>query len=157
MSQSSHITRDPYAGRDKPVRTYALVVGVVFLIAGVAGFVPGLTTNVDEMTFAGHMSESKLLGIFAVSVLHNLVHLAFGVLGIAMSRAPGSAVVFLIGGGVVYLALWIYGLVIDYDSDANFVPLNDADNWLHLVLGLGMIALGLLGRQQWRGTTSDTL
>ena len=43
--------------------------------------------------------------------------------------------------------LWVYGLVVDMDSSANFVPLNDADNWLHLVLGLGMIALGiLLGR-----------
>lgn len=40
--------------------------------------------------------------------------------------------------------LWLYGLVIDHDSAANFVPLNTADNWLHLVLGLGMIGLGVL-------------
>ena len=47
-------------------------------------------------------------------------------------------------GGVVYLALWIYGLVIDQTSSANVVPVNTADNWLHLVLGAGMVALGLL-------------
>ena len=50
---------------------------------------------------------------------------------------------FLIGGGQVYLVLWIYGLAVDAESDANFVPLDDADNWLHLALGLGMVALGL--------------
>ena len=40
--------------------------------------------------------------------------------------------------------LWIYGLVIDKHSSANFVPLNTADDWLHFVLGAGMIALGVL-------------
>ncbi len=50
--------------------------------------------------------------------------------------------------------LWIYGLVIDHDADANFVPLNDADNWLHLGLGVGMVALGLLvGRKREEGVS----
>ena len=49
--------------------------------------------------------------------------------------------------------LWLYGLVVDHGSDANFVPLNDADNWLHLVLGVAMIALGVLGRQEARRGT----
>ena len=40
--------------------------------------------------------------------------------------------------------LWLYGLVVDQSSGANFIPLNGADNWLHLFLGIGMIALGLL-------------
>ena len=48
---------------------------------------------------------------------------------------------YLIVGGIIYLALVAYGLLIDADDDANFVPLNDADDWLHLVLGVGMIAL----------------
>ncbi len=64
-----------------------------------------------------------------------------------MSRSARTAVTYLIGGGAVYLVLWVYGLLIDQESDANFVPLNDADNWLHLGLGLGMIALGLLARK----------
>ena len=47
----------------------------------------------------------------------------------------------------MYLVLFIYGLVIDHDSSANFVPVNDADNWLHLGLAVAMIALGAaLGR-----------
>lgn len=130
------------------VQTAALVVGVVFLLVGVLGFVPGITTSYDHMEAAGHESGAKLLGIFQVSVLHNVVHLLFGVAGIVLARSVSGARSYLIGGGTVYLVLWIYGLVVDHDSAANFVPLNSADNWLHLVLGLGMIALGLaLGRR----------
>jgi hypothetical protein len=130
-----------------PVQKAALAVGAVFLAVGLLGFVPGITTHYDQLTFAGHHSDAALLGIFNVSVLHNLVHLAFGVAGIALARTFNSARSYLIGGGVVYLVLFIYGLVIDPDSSANFVPVNDADNWLHLVLAVAMIALGAaLGR-----------
>jgi hypothetical protein len=77
-------------------------------------------------------------------VLHNIVHLLFGAAGIAMSRQPRTSYQFLVGGGVIYLVLWVYGLAVGRESDANFVPLNNADNWLHLVLGVAMIALGVL-------------
>jgi hypothetical protein len=130
-----------------PVRTAAMVVAVVFLLVGVLGFVPGVTTDFDGMTFAGHESTAMLLGIFHVSILHNIVHLLFGVAGLALARSVSGATSFLIGGGIVYLVLWIYGLVIDHDSAANFVPVNGADNWLHLVLGVGMIGLGLALRR----------
>jgi hypothetical protein len=126
------------------VRTAALVVGVVFLVVGIAGFVPGLTTNLGDIQFAGHESGAELLGLFQVSVLHNLVHLLFGVLGIWAARIATTARTYLLVGGVVYLVLWIYGLLVDKASDANFVPLNRADDWLHLGLGLGMLALGAL-------------
>jgi hypothetical protein len=124
--------------------TAALVVGATFLLVGVLGFIPGITTDYDQLEFAGHESGAQLLGIFEVSILHNIVHLLFGVAGIVAGRASASnARGYLIGGGVIYLLLWVYGLVTDHDSDANFVPLNDADNWLHLVLGIGMLGLGL--------------
>ena len=127
-----------------PGQLAAAVVGGVFLLVGIAGFVPGLTTNYDDLTFAGHESGALLLGIFQVSILHNLVHLLFGVAGLAMARTLSGARAYLIGGGAVYAVLWLYGLFIDHDSAANFVPLNSADNWLHLILAIGMIALGLL-------------
>jgi Domain of unknown function (DUF4383) len=126
------------------VQQASFVVGVVFLVVGVAGFIPGITTHYGDMTFAGHDSMAKLLGVFMVSVLHNIVHLLFGIAGIALSRTAPSARNFLIGGGVIYLVLWIYGLVIDQTSSANFVPINTADNWLHFLLGAGMIALGVV-------------
>ncbi|GAA3838667.1 DUF4383 domain-containing protein [Saccharothrix violaceirubra] len=126
-----------------PVQTAALALGVVFLLVGVAGFIPGVTTDYDALSFAGHHSEAELLGIFQVSVLHNIVHLLFGVAGVALARAANTARAYLIGGGAVYLVLWLYGLLIDHDSAANFVPVDNADNWLHLGLAVGMIALGV--------------
>lgn len=122
----------------------AAAVGAVFLLVGVLGFIPGVTTDYSTMEFASHDSDAKLLGIFEVSILHNLVHLLFGVAGLAMARAWDSARTYLMGGGAIYLVLWIYGLVIDQESAANFVPVNDADNWLHFVLGVAMIALGVV-------------
>ncbi|SCF23429.1 DUF4383 domain-containing protein [Micromonospora mirobrigensis] len=135
--------RGPADGHS-PVRRAAATVGVVFLIVGVLGFVPGITTHYGDLSFAGHGSGAKLLGLFQVSVLHNLVHLAFGVAGLALSRTISGARTFLLGGGAIYLVLWLYGLVVDHSSGANFIPVNNADNWLHLLLGLGMIALGVL-------------
>ena len=130
-----------------PARLAATVVAVVFLLVGILGFIPGATTDYDGMTFAGHESTAMLLGVFHVSILHNIVHLLFGVVGVVMARTAVGATSFLIGGGVVYLVLWIYGLVIDQSSAANFVPVNGADNWLHLVLGIGMVGLGVALRR----------
>jgi hypothetical protein len=127
-----------------PIRLAALAVGVVFLVVGVLGFIPGITTGYDTLTFAGHHSDAALLGIFEVSILHNIVHLLFGVAGILMSRTARGSFLYLVAGGAIYLVLWVYGMVIDHNSAANFVPVNTADNWLHFVLGVGMVGLGLL-------------
>jgi arginine exporter protein ArgO len=133
------------------VQTVARIVGVVFLLVGIAGFIPGLTTGYDKMSFAGMGSMAMLLGLFQVSILHNIVHLLFGIVGLLSARTARGAKRFLIVGGIVYAVLWLYGLVIDNSSSANFVPLNTADNWLHFVLAVGMILLGvLLGRDRTR-------
>jgi hypothetical protein len=135
------------------VQKAALVVGVVFLVVGVLGFVPGITTNYGSMSFASHHSDARLLGLFQVSVLHNIVHLLFGVVGLLLARTAGAARQYLIIGGIVYLVLFVYGLLVDDMSAANFIPVNTADDVLHLVLGLGMIALGaVLTRRSTSGT-----
>jgi hypothetical protein len=122
----------------------ARLVGIVFLAVGILGFIPGITTNYGDMSFAGHNSDAELLGIFQVSILHNLVHLAFGIAGLVLSRTWDGARLFLVGGGIVYLLLGIYDALVKQESSANFLPTNNADAWLHIVLGLGMLALGLL-------------
>lgn len=132
---------------ESPAMISALLYGIVFLIVGLAGFMPGLTSNIGSMSFGGHHSEAMLLGIFQVSILHNVVHLLYGILGLVFSRRHVAARTYLLVGGVVYLVLWIYGLFVDKESMANFVPLNSADDWLHLVLGVTMIGLAILFRR----------
>ena len=137
-----------------PAQLVASVVAATFLAVGILGFVPGITSNLGDISLAGHHSEAKLLGLFQVSVLHNVVHLLFGVVGFALARrSPGSALWYLFGGGFVYIVLALFGSAIDLDSAVNFVPLNHADNWLHLGLGTGMILLGtvLASREPQRG------
>ncbi|RKS06578.1 uncharacterized protein DUF4383 [Nocardiopsis sp. Huas11] len=126
------------------IRVVAFVVGIVFLLVGVLGFVPGATTGVEQMEFSGPDSGAYLFGIFQVSVLHNIVHLAFGVLGVVAALGAVMAKVYLLAGGVLYLLLWLYGLFLHQNDGADFLPLNEADNWLHLALGVVMVAFGFL-------------
>lgn len=126
------------------IQKASLAVGAVFLLVGILGFIPGITGNYDQLHFAGAHSEAMLLGLFQVSALHNVVHLLFGVAGVALARSAAGARSFLLYGGVIYLVLFIYGLVIPQDSAGNFVPLNGYDNILHLLLGVGMVALAII-------------
>lgn len=134
----------------------AMAVGVVFVLTGILGFIPGVTTDYDQMGFAGHESGAELLGLFQVSILHNIVHLLYGIAGIAAAKSYAGSRTYLIGGGVIYLVLWIYGLVVGQDSSANFVPLNGADDWLHLFLGIGMIGLGVALSRDRTDTAATT-
>lgn len=139
------------------IQKAALVVALTFGLVGILGFIPGVTTNYDSMEFAGHESGAQLLGLFDVSVLHNIVHLLFAVAGLALARTASGAKLYLLGGGLIYLVLTVYGWVVDRHSGANFVPLDSADNWLHLVLGIGMIGLALaLGRENADATAANT-
>jgi hypothetical protein len=85
-----------------PIQTVSTVIGSLFLLVGIAGFVPGITSDYDRLAFAGHHSGALPLGVFAVSVLHNIVHVLFGVTGLTMSSTPRWARTFLVYGRVVY-------------------------------------------------------
>ena len=131
-----------------PIQKVAMTVGLVFLLVGILGFIPGITTHYGDLKFAGHNSDAKLLGIFEISILHNIVHLLFGIAGPALARTWDGARSFLLGGGIIYLVLFVYGAIWHGETGANWIPVNWADNILHLVLGGGMIALGLvLGKE----------
>ena len=138
------------------VQIAALAVGIVFLLLGILGFIPGVTSNYSDLQFATHESEARLLGIFQVSILHNIVHLLFGVAGLAMASTVALARNYLVFGGAIYLVLFLYGLLVGQDSAANFVPVNTADDILHLVLGIGMIGLGLALSRTRTGTVAGT-
>lgn len=131
------------------IQKVALVFGIVFTVVGLAGFIPGLTSNIENLQFAGHESGALLLGIFQVSILHNIVHLLFGIAGLAAARTARASRLYLLVSGAIYLVLWLYGLLFSGDHAGNFVPINGADNWLHLFLGIAMLLLGfLVGRDR---------
>ena len=134
----------PSAPTRTRVQIVAGIFGAVFLLVGILGFVPGITQNLDTIMFAGHHSEAALLGLFQVSVLHNVVHLLFGVVGLLGLRSRGLAMAYLVVGGIVYAVLWIYGLIVPMETMGNFVPLNTADNWLHFVLAVAMVTTGIV-------------
>lgn len=139
MSDTARSER--YAGT--PIQKVALIVGIVFLVVGLAGFIPGLTQSSESLQAAGSGSEALLLGVFQVSVLHNIVHLAFGIAGVALAGRARASRFYLIIGGLVYLVVWIYGLLAVGNDQLNFLPVNNADNWLHLALAIGMVLLGI--------------
>jgi ABC-type transport system involved in multi-copper enzyme maturation permease subunit len=120
-------------------QTLAIVFGIAFLGAGILGFIPGITSNYDDLSFAGNDSNAELLGLFQVSILHNFVHILFGIAGLALARTWEGARTYLLGSGVIYAVLVVYGLVVSSDSTANFVPMNDADDVLHLALAVGLL------------------
>jgi Domain of unknown function (DUF4383) len=124
------------------VQKAAAIVGVVFLLVGMASF-PVSPTNFGDLSFAGHHSDARLLGLFQVSILHNIVQLLFGIAGLAMARTAAQARTYLVFGGAIYLVLFVDGLIVGQESAANFVPVNTADDFLHLILGIGIIGLGL--------------
>jgi hypothetical protein len=130
------------------VQSAALLVGILLFAVGVLGFVPGITTHYGDLSFAGHDSGAKLFGIFQTSILHNVVYLLFGLIGIAMARSWEGARTFLIAGGTIYLVVFVYGLLAHGSSGWNFLPVNSADNVLHAALGVVMVVLGwVLGRK----------
>ncbi|HYZ68656.1 MAG TPA: DUF4383 domain-containing protein [Mycobacterium sp.] len=129
------------------VQSAALLVAVAFLVVGLLGFVPGVTTHYEQLEWAGR-SGAKLFNVIAVSGVHNAVHLVFGIVGLVLSRTYAAARAYLVGGGLAYLALWVGGILVDHIR-ANVGPASGVDNWLHFGLGAAMVVLGLtLGGQR---------
>ena len=138
-------TRRGTAGRSA-LQNAALLFGAIFLVVAIAGFIPGLTTQygrLDEFSGPG----AKVLGIFGVNLVENLAHLLYAIAGFALASTWERARTYFIAGGAIYLVLWIYGLIIDINSSANFLGVNEPANWLHFALGVVMLGVGLvLGR-----------
>ena len=114
-------------------RRFALVVGIVYLVIGIAGFIPGLVQGQDYPDLAVDAGSGALLGLFPVNVVHHLVHLLVGVLGIAAYRAFDSARLYARGLAIVYGVLAVMGLISAANLHTMFglTPLFSHDVWLH--------------------------
>ena len=137
---TNNTRRDTGQLTDSPNRLVAAVFGVVYLLVGLLGFIQ---TGFDK--FADNNTNEKLLGIFEINPLHNIVHLLIGAVllaaalkGIAAAKGANT----LVGG--VYLLVGIIGLFIANDtSDLNILSLNGADNVLHLASALVLLGVAL--------------
>jgi hypothetical protein len=142
--------RDSAAGRH-PSQLLALAIGAVYTAVGILGF---LVTGFED--FASE-TDKTLLG-FEVNPLHNLVHLAIGVAGLAMWRRLDTARLYGWLLAVGYGATFIYGVFAAGNSDINFLSINGADNGLHLVSAVAGVAIALLPAQRTapgRGGVAD--
>jgi hypothetical protein len=123
------------------VQRVAQIFGVGFLIIAVLGF------------FASHtMEEGILLGLFPVNLLHNVVHLAFGVWGLAAARSFGGARTYARVTGVAYLALGVLGWI--DPTGFGLVPIGGADVWLHLLIGAVLTFFGFTARAEPAAATA---
>jgi len=120
----------------------AWLFGATFLLVAVLGFVPGITTDLYEgLEFAGNDGSSELLGLFKISILHNIVHGLFGV-GIVMAATHKGALNYLLGAGVLYVVLFLIGIV----DQGDWVPINNGDDVLHAGLALALLGVWAAAR-----------
>lgn len=143
-SSTGHHWWEARRRRTTAVQEGAGAVGWVFLLLGVLGFIPLFTTGFTAITFAGTGSGAELFGIFHISVLSNLVHLALGMLGLFTSWTAAGSRRYLLAGGLVAALLGLYGFIAMAAGGGNWLPADWAVAALHLGLGVLMIAFGLL-------------
>lgn len=132
------------------LRYFALIYGVVFAIVGIAGFIPFLVTpyGMADPDLAVNASAGKLFGLFPVNVLHNLVHLAFGIWGIAAWRSLSASRLYARCVAIVYAIFVVMGLFPVLQTTFGLVPLHGHDIWLHLVLAGGAAYFGFAYRTE---------
>ena len=118
------------------IQRAAQVFGVVLLLVGVLGFVAtGMSMNADMAT------APKLLGLFPVNALHNVVHILLGVWGLLAARTVAAATQFAKMSAGIYLVLALLGFVAP--TMFGLVPLGGNDIWLHAILGIVLLAVAL--------------
>lgn len=138
------------ADRFGPAQVMTLVLGLVFLAIGIAGFA---VTGVDD--FFAHDTGEELLW-FGVNPAHNLLHLLFGALGVILAGLLRGAWIYGWIVGIGYLGALAYGLVA-MDETWDVLMINAADNWLHLVLAvLGFAIVAMAGAEMRRPPRSAT-
>jgi len=135
--------------RYTPAQIYSLVFGATLLLAGILGFVA------DASFDAGSNVQGSNFIAFEVNGWHNLVHIASGALGLALWRNAATARTFALGFGAVYAVVTLWGFI-DGNDVLGLIPVNTADNVLHLAIAAAGIAAGLMSRSTERAPQGGT-
>jgi hypothetical protein len=117
---------------------FDLIVGAVLVIVGIAGFF----VESDFGSVPKDASYDKLLG-FEVNGWHNIVHIATGALLLWASTRADLAKRVTLAFGVVYALVSIIGLI-QGDRILNIIPVNPADNGLHIALAALALIVGFM-------------
>lgn len=128
-------------------RYFALIAGIIYLLVGIMGFVPGLLHPVDHPGMMMNSFEGNLLGIFPVNLLHNLVHLVVGALGVASYRSFNGSRTFARGLAIFYGLLAIMGLIPGLNTTFGLIPIFGNDVWLHALTALVSAYFGFVDRE----------
>jgi hypothetical protein len=119
-------------------QVYALTLGAVLVAVGVLGFF------VEPSFGVGDSAQRGTLIAFDINGWHNVVHVLSGVAGLALAATAAKARLFCIGYGIVYVLVTILGFVVgDGGLLLSLIPINTADNLLHLAIALTGIGIGL--------------
>jgi hypothetical protein len=123
--------------KENPMSTtrFALILGIGFLVVGIAGFVPGLLSPM-ETDLAVNAMSGRLLGLFPVNILHSLFHVVFGIWGIAAYRSWSGARAYCRVTAVVYAVLVVCGLIPGLSTFFGLIPLHGHDIWLHALIAI---------------------
>jgi hypothetical protein len=128
------------------VQTFARIYGIVFLVVGVGGFIPGLTQSHVHPGVTVQAFSGMELGLFPVNVLHNIVHIAFGVWGLLAARTVGGSRTYARVVAIAYALLTILGLIPATNTTFGLVPIYGHDVWLHALLAAGAAYFGFMRR-----------
>ena len=126
-------------------RQFALVLGLGFIVAGVAGFFPTPAEPHPDLTQTQGFGHA--LGILPVNTLHNIVHLLFGVMGILASRGMlMSARGYAQFVAIAYGLLVVLGLLPATQTTFGLIPIYGADVWLHAIIAAAAAYFGFVAR-----------
>ncbi len=130
-------------------RNFALIMGIVFVLVGVLGFVPGINQTeghdaAAENLIIGGPGHGNLLRLFHVNLLHNLVHILFGIMGIVMYRRYDTARLYARIVAVSYGLLVVLGLIPATNTVFGLVPIHGHNVWLHLVIAAAAAYFGFV-------------
>ncbi|MDX2212843.1 MAG: DUF4383 domain-containing protein [Oculatellaceae cyanobacterium bins.114] len=133
-------------------RAFAFIIGLIFLLLGIAGFIPGFMTlpvgspdvAVDAPRLLLDDGYGYVLGLFPTNFLHNAVHIVVGVLGLAASTSFSGALVYNRGFAIAYALIAVMGLLPFTNTTFGLMPIFGNNVWFNALTALAAAYVGFV-------------